>query len=267
MADQSQLEQVILNLVINACDAMWYEGTLQLGTTHYRYESNDSDIFYDELPEEGIDYACISLQDTGCGISAENLSRIFEPFFSTKPTDKGTGLGLFQVYTTIRQHKGVISVQSIPEEGSAFHLFLPCAEKTVSVDKAISNIPVPVGCETILLIEDDPIVRRTTRRVLSHLGYTVIEVAHPHAAGKLTHAQMQHVDLLLVDAMLPYIDGITFARTCVGTYPHMKVLIISGFPEDQLASIGMIPCEFPLLTKPYFRETLATRIRHLLDAE
>jgi two-component system, cell cycle sensor histidine kinase and response regulator CckA len=252
-ADPGQIEQVILNLVVNACDAMPSGGTISLAT-------NDVDL--DEPLPDGLlgapagAYVSIAVTDTGAGIVPEARRRMFEPFFTTKPAPAGTGLGLATVYGIVDGLGGDLRVLSQPGRGSRFEVYLP----RVAADVQPHPRP-PVTCygnETILLVEDEPAVRAVVRRMLLGLGYGVVEADGPVAALELLAAEAAAVDILLTDVVMPAMSGPDLAVQVRRAQPGVGVLYMSGFNDRQV--------DGPLLRKPFSVEELGTHVRLVLDA-
>ena len=269
-ADAAQLEQALLNLVINACDAMWYEGVLTIETGCSDLLGHADNLYFDLPDHPERTFAMICVRDCGDGISTEVLPHIFEPFYTTKGERKGTGLGLYQVYSTIRQHNGFIAVESSVGGGTEFCLFFPAASAAectnVEGGETAAVPPVmPMGSETVLLVEDDPLVRVTTRRIMERLGYVVYEADCATKALALGTERLQSVSLLLCDVMMPDMDGIRLADKLRQDVPDLKILMASGYPEERLAQRGLVTNGYRFIAKPFFKEQLATVLRELLD--
>ncbi len=267
-ADSIQVEQALLNLVINACDAMWYEGSITI-TVAVRDLTRERDHLYLGEPDDPEHLlAMISVADTGDGISEEVLPHLFEPFFTTKEADQGTGLGLYQVYSTVQQHQGAVSVYSAVGKGAEFRLFFPMERSTTR--SLIEPPPVPppaLGRETILLVEDDAGVRRTTRRLLESLGYEVMEAENGREALALEDSLLAGVRLLVSDIMMPDIDGVRLADALRERHPKLRVILASGYPDEKLARQGLLPEKYAFVPKPFLDDRLTRLIRSLLDEE
>ena len=262
-ADEAQLTQALLNLVINARDAMPDGGRIRI--TVRRLDQTRID------PAEAVEAAtappgasaCVCVSDTGGGIEARLRDRIFEPFFTTKQRGRGTGLGLSAVLGTIRQHGGCMSLSSAPGRGSSFRIHLPLCE-----DEAELNPPVvtaPRGTETVLLVEDDDMVRRVEASMLRQLGYTVIEAADAQEAMAGLKRGFESVALMLTDVMMPGTDGMELMEYARILRPDLPVIFSSGYPENHLAELGKIRSNLPLLQKPFDLNTLALALRAELD--
>ncbi len=261
--DRGQLEQVIINLAVNARDAMPNGGvlTITVGTVGPT----------DRLPPalEGAlepPVAVISIEDTGVGMDAHTVARLFEPFFTTKEVGQGTGLGLATVYGIVRQSGGEIRVESSPGSGTAFHIFLPLVARPAAVAATrVGDQPARGGDETLLLIEDDPAVRRLTGSVLRGLGYHVIEAATGQAALMAARQHTGTVHLILTDMVMPGLSGPETAAALADVIPGCGVLYMSGYPLTELARSGVQLQPAQLLQKPFAPDELARRVREVLD--
>jgi len=264
-ADPAQLEQVIMNLVVNARDAMPTGGRLTLEISRAHLDAEYCKHAPDTHPGH---YVCIAVTDTGCGMSADVLSRIFEPFFTTKETGKGTGLGLATVYGIVNQSGGHITVYSEVGHGTTFKVYLPLSEETASKPElpALQTI-VPGGTETILLVEDEDSLREVTREYLSNKGYTVLVAADADAAVEVAKRCDTPIDLLLTDVILPGSSGVQLAQRLAPDHSRMRVLYVSGYTADAIVhQVGHDPT-FAFLSKPFELPALTRKIRSILDAE
>jgi PAS domain S-box-containing protein len=259
-ADQGQLEQVIVNLVVNARDAMPRGGTLRLATTNAALGESKRDV----APGP---YVRLAVSDDGVGMPPETLARIFEPFFTTKDVGQGTGLGLATVYGIVRQSGGYIEVTSDVGRGTTFDIFLP--RLVDDLDQAPpSGDPRPPtgGSETILLVEDEPSVRRLARRVLERLGYAIIEAANGAAALATANERAGTIDLLLTDVVMPEMRGNELAAALAPLRPDMAVLFISGYTDGAVDLTSVRAAGSAFLAKPFTPDALARKVRDLLDA-
>ncbi|MEO5568363.1 MAG: ATP-binding protein [Gemmatimonadaceae bacterium] len=266
LVDRGQIEQVILNLVINARDAMPSGGTLTI-------ETSDHDVptpaaVRDGAPPPGK-YAVVRIEDSGSGMPHDILDRIFEPFFTTKGPAKGTGLGLSTAYGIVKQSGGYIEVTSVEGAGSTFRIFLPEAES--------SDLPAPnvvadrahggraAGGETILLVEDADAVRHVVRRALARMGYRVLEASNgPQAIGvALEHAN--EIDLLLTDFVMPHMGGRELIDRLHELGLRPRILIMSGYIDDALLRGGGFPAGAAFIEKPFTAETIGRKVREVLD--
>jgi CheY-like chemotaxis protein len=261
-ADPGQIEQVILNLAVNARDAMPGGGRLTIET---------SNVVLNELQANrhvGVDigsYVMLTVTDTGCGMDEIVQSHLFEPFFTTKGPGKGTGLGLSTVYGVVTQSGGKIWVSSTPGQGSTFKIYLPRVEEKVGPGPEEAPAMVLTGSETILVVEDEDEVRNLVRRILQKRGYRVLEAA----SGSEAVAQAQNFDgsihLLLTDVVMPRMNGADVARTLRLLRPLLPVLYMSGYPDESMVQQGLIEPGAMFIQKPFSPDALARRIREVLD--
>ena len=263
-ADPGQLAQVLLNLVLNARDAMPLGGrvTIETRTTEL------TEAYAQQRPGVAIrpgQYAVLSVSDTGHGMTPETLSRLFEPFYTTKPLGKGTGLGLATVYGIVKQSGGYVWAYSEVGQGTTFKVYLPLAEEPATVPPA-SAAPVTSGGGTILLIEDEPGVRQMTARSLQEYGYSVVEAGGGHQALAMLERGDSHIDLLVTDVVLPGMDGPELARRVTQFHPELPVLFISGYTDDEIVRRGLLQEGQPFLQKPFTPEALAAKVGALLNA-
>ncbi len=261
-ADAGQLEQVLLNLVVNARDAMPGGGKLLVQTA-------DVDVRESDSAETGCppgSYVMILVADTGCGMDAKTKERIFEPFFTTKEKGKGTGLGLATVYGILSQNRGHITVESAPGQGSVFRVYLPrLAEPAGGAWAAPRETGRAAGGETILLVEDERGVRRVIREMLERHGYKVLEAADGHAAEWTFRAHDAAIDLLITDVVMPEINGRELASLLKALRPDLKVLFISGYTDDAILQNHIMSPGVSFLQKPFTPDTLARKVREVLD--
>jgi PAS domain S-box-containing protein len=262
-ADRGQIEQVILNLVLNARDAMSSGGALMIRTA--RLDLPASPRSADGIPAGA--YVSLSVIDNGVGMDAATRARIFEPFFTTKEVGRGTGLGLATVLGIVQQSGGHIRVESEPDRGSHFEILLP-AQPAGAPRQAPTAAATPEstdGHETVLLAEDDNAVRALARRVLTSRGYTVIDARDGSAAERAAAAYDGTIDLLVTDVVMPGIGGRELARRLAHSRPAMKVLFTSGYTEDEILRRGVAGQTLQMLEKPYSTQALLARVRATLD--
>ncbi len=260
--DPIQLEQVVMNLVVNARDAMPTGGALTIATK-VELLQGDPHGSGPSLPPGR--YAVLSVTDTGTGMDTAVLSRIFEPFFTTKAKHKGTGLGLATVYGIVKQSGGDILVQSQPGRGTCFRIFLPREERNRHTARpGRASRKSHRGTETILLVEDEPEVRRLACDMLCAQGYKVVEAAGGAEALRIWPTTRSSVDLLVTDVIMPQMSGAQLADKLTAEQPGLKVLYVSGYTDDIIARHGIGPDA--LLQKPFTRKTLAAKVRNLLDS-
>ena len=264
-ADPAQLQSALVNLAVNARDAMPNGGQLTIETYNVVL---DSDYVSRKAEVPAGDYVVISVTDTGSGMPPDVLDRVFEPFFSTKETGKGSGLGLSMVYGFVKQSSGHVSIYSEVGHGTAVKIYLPRVVDDVHDVSATAVRPgLPMGAETILVVEDDPDVRRTVVALLSSLGYRVEEAASG-ADGLAALERCADVDLVFTDVMMPGgMSGIELGAAARRRYPHLKIIYTSGYTDRDLVAAEREGGAATLLTKPYRHEELARKIREVLDRE
>jgi len=268
--DQGQLEQVIINLAVNARDAMAGGGTLTIRTSDVT--TSASVRRGHEVMPPG-DYVLIEVVDTGIGIPKENLERIFEPFFSTKEVGSGTGLGLSTVYGIVRQTGGFVFVESEPGRGAAFAIYLPrlgaadaAAAQRVEPGDALQSRDL-TGAGTVLLVEDEDPVRLFSARALRNKGYRVIEAKSGEAALELITAGKERIDLLITDVVMPKMDGPALVKLVRETHPDMKVIFISGYTEDAFRKRLDTDSDIHFLPKPFSLKQLAGKVKEVIVRE
>lgn len=263
--DPGQLENALLNLAVNARDAMDQGGRLLIETK--RRLRSPTDGTTSELPDG--DYACIAVTDNGRGMAPDVLAKAFDPFFTTKEPGKGTGLGLSQVYGFVHQSGGHIRIDSVPNEGTTVRIFLPRHKSGPTQNDARSNrmqIPTSRRGETILVVEDEDRVRDLSTSALRELGYTVLEARSGADALQLLNAHPD-ISLLFTDIVMPEMDGRELTRHALQRRPSLPVLYTTGFTRDELSDPSDTEHPVNLLTKPYRLDQLAAKIRAILDAE
>jgi two-component system cell cycle sensor histidine kinase/response regulator CckA len=264
LADPNQLEQVILNLAVNARDAMPGGGRLTLGTANVEVDGALARRHVDLSPGP---YVTLTVSDTGTGIDEEARAHIFEPFFTTKG-ERGTGLGLSTVYSIVNQSGGCIVVESRPGAGATFHVYLPrVAQPALMPERGPVLSKAPRGSETILLVEDEPDVRTLASEVLTEHGYTVLQGRHGNEALEVSARHPGPIHLLLTDVVMPQLGGRELAARLRAVRPDTRVLFTSGYIDDGILRHRVSPSErTPLLAKPYTPDALLRRVRELLDA-
>jgi PAS domain S-box-containing protein len=261
-ADPVQLHQVVLNLALNARDAMPQGGTLTL-------ETQNVEVGPDDPATQGLvspgRYVLLSVTDTGIGMDEETKANIFEPFFTTKGTGEGTGLGLAMVYGIVRQSGGFIWVRSEPNQGTSFKVYLPRVESQVIPTPRSAAVHPPSGSETILLVEDEELVRRLARKIFEGHGYNVIVAASGKAALELMGADHRPPDLLVTDVVMPGMSGRELAEQLRAGQPQLKVLFLSGYTDDAVVRHGILEQDVFFLQKPFNSSTLLHKVRGILD--
>jgi signal transduction histidine kinase/ActR/RegA family two-component response regulator len=263
MADPRQLEQVLMNLAVNARDAMPEGGKLRIGTEHAVIDEAAARLNPEVVPGT---YSVLSVGDSGCGMDAETLSHIFEPFFTTKREGHGTGLGLATVYGIVTQSGGQISVSSEVGRGTTFKLYLPVANGAVAEVARAPVHPATGGKETVLVVEDDPRLRKVITRILRTVGYQILDAGSGEEAIALTAKQATPIDLLLTDVVMPGLNGRALAERLLATRPALKVIFMSGYTNDAIVRRGVHNAETAFLQKPFSHEDLARMVREALDA-
>jgi PAS domain S-box-containing protein len=264
MADAGQMAQVLMNLAVNARDAMPGGGRLRLESRNVRLQAP---LAWSAGRLEPGDYVRLSVRDTGTGIEPDHLTRIFEPFFTTKGVGKGTGLGLSTVYGIVQQSGGVMRVESEVGRGTCFEIYLARAEAPAeAAESAPAAPPAARGTETVLLVEDDRSVRALARQVLRRRGYRVIEAENGRHALEVGTAYPGHIDLLLSDVVMPELGGPQLAERLCAARPGLRVHFVSGYTDDAIGSSGALRQGIPLLEKPFTPTELAGRVREVLDA-
>ncbi len=262
--DPGQLDQVLLNLALNARDAMPLGGQVTINTANRQFGTGQMDQ-HPEAPAG--DYLMLSVTDTGTGMDAETRSHLFEPFFTTKMPGRGTGLGLSTVYGIVHQSHGFISVHSELGCGTTMSVYLPrVLEAEEAVGPNDENDPLPVGHETILLAEDEDRVRSLAAIVLSQQGYKVIEACDGQEAWKIAERCSGEIHLLFSDIMMPRLTGPELAEQLRRSRPGIKVLLTSGYASDAVMQQGILDPSIPILQKPFTARTLAFKVREVLDA-
>jgi PAS domain S-box-containing protein len=261
--DRGQLEQVLVNLVVNARDAMPNGGTLRLSTSRVEVGLRDMTRFPGVPPGN---YVLLEVTDTGCGMNAETLAHLFEPFFTTKEPGKGTGLGLSTAYAIVAQSGGHILVDSVLGRGTTFRVLLPeTVERPSRPMDAPSRGELPRGTETVLVVEDEPGVRDLIRDFLTRCGYKVVEAGSAMEAIEIVAAGRTPIEMLVTDVVMPQMNGRVLAERLVAAQPSLKVLYMSGYTEDrgleQNVSSGAA-----FLQKPFTPDMLARKVREVLDA-
>jgi signal transduction histidine kinase len=263
MADPSQMHQVLMNLVINSRDAMPKGGRLRIETANVVVDARAAAAHAEASPGRHV---TMSVADTGAGIDRETLGHIFEPFFTTKGKGEGTGLGLSMVYGIVTQSGGWISTVSEPGLGTTFTVYLPQVEAEAEVHPAGAAFPEQVsGSETILLVEDQPSVRRLASSVLRGCGYRLIEAENGEEALQAAADFSGTIHLLLTDVVLPGMTGKELADRLLTARAGMKVLFVSGYAEDVIAHRGVVNAGIRYLPKPYAPHVLAVKVREVLN--
>lgn len=260
--DPGQLEQVLMNLVVNARDAMPHGGTIVIATRDVYldedYVRNHSDVTCGH-------YVLLTVTDTGSGMDKTTLARVFEPFFTTKPVGKGTGLGLAMVYGIVKASGGHASVDSEPGRGTSFHLYFPAVNEPEVAALPPSRLNNPVGTETVLLVEDEDGVRNLARQALEARGYRVLEASDGESAIQICKEHHGVIDLLLSDVVMPRMSGRELREHLASTHPDTRVIFTSGYTDDAIVRHGVLQAESDFLQKPFTIHALLRKVREVLD--
>lgn len=263
-ADPGQIEQIMMNLIANARDAMPSGGRLSIETANV--ELDETYAHQHAIARPGP-YAMLAVSDSGLGMDKETQGRIFEPFFTTKDQGKGTGLGLAMVYGSVRQNGGNIFVYSEPGQGTTFKIYLPRVQEQVDAASvpAPASVELPRGTETVLVVEDEPGVRAIILRTLREQGYTVLEARHGLEALHLGTQPLAKIHLLLTDVVMPQVSGREVAENLTRIHPEIRVLYMSGYTDDAVVRYGILAEGTDFLQKPFTPSTLAHKVREVLD--
>ena len=263
-ADPGQLEQIIVNLVVNARDSMPNGGKLAIETANMRLDQEYARTHIRVVPGP---YVMFSVSDTGCGMPPEIRERIFEPFFTTKEKGKGTGLGLFMVYGIVQKYGGHITVDSTPGVGTTFKIYLPEVDEQMDSAKAeLARKALPRGGETVLLVEDDRDLRPLISQALKKQGYKTLEAENGEEGLLLFDKYRQEINLLVTDIVMPKMSGLELTDLLLPLYPRMKVLYISGYPDDPALEKRHLSPNGNFISKPFSLEDLARKVRKTLDS-
>lgn len=263
-ADTVQIQQIMMNLVVNARDAMPEGGTITVATACVTVDKPEPGQL-SRYPNPG-EYTAISVSDTGTGMSPGVLEHVFDPFFTTKAAGEGTGLGLATVYGIVKQHGGYIWPESVPGKGSCFQVYLPVVDKEPEAHEMPQKPENDArGTETILVVEDEEMVRDLTTNVLERHGYRVLTAEDGQAALAVAEKWDQSIDLLLTDVVMPRMNGRDLYQTLAPRRPEMKVLFMSGYLNELVANCSSLGPDVALLQKPFTVQTLTEKVRHVLD--
>jgi signal transduction histidine kinase/CheY-like chemotaxis protein/HAMP domain-containing protein len=267
LADTGMMEQILMNLAVNARDAMPEGGKLAIATSHMEI----GEVYVQAHPEARLgSFVCLQVTDTGCGMDEDTMARIFEPFFTTKEVGKGTGLGLATVYGITKQHDGWVDVTSQPGAGTNFSVFFPAHSQPIEV-KTPTTAPdasVPGGNETILIVEDEPVLRDMAHLILHDCGYRILEASSGREALMVWDRHQGAIDLVVTDVVMPEgISGMDLAQRLLATKPRLKIVFASGYSMESLDTAFVRNGRAGFLQKPYTHVTLAQAVRSALDAD
>jgi len=261
--DPGQVDQILANLCVNARDAIADVGKVTIETGNIVFDEDYCRIHAGFVPGE---YAMLAVSDNGCGMDAETLAYVFEPFYTTKELGKGTGLGLATVYGVVKQNKGLINVYSEPGQGTTFKIYLPRhLPETTRFSEKRSNPPAERGRETVLLVEDEPAILRMTALMLKREGYTVVGAGTPGEAIHLATENPGEIHLLMTDVVMPEMNGRDLAKNILSLYPRLKCLFMSGYTANVIAHHGVLDEGVHFIQKPFSKAELAAKVREALD--
>ncbi|MGH2670490.1 MAG: ATP-binding protein, partial [bacterium] len=264
-ADAGQLEQVIMNLTVNARDAMPTGGKLTIETANAEL---GEEYAHAHRPVVLGRYIMLAVSDTGIGMDEATKARLFEPFYTTKEPGKGTGLGLATVYGIVKQSGGYVWVYSELDHGATFKVYLPRVDAPAEeISRAAAPSGSPVGTETVLLAEDDELLRPLARELLAKLGYRVLEAPDGAAALAIARSHAGEIHLLVSDVVMPEESGVQLARQLMADRPRLRVLYISGYTDEAVVRHGLLQPGLNFLQKPFTPDVLARKVREVLDAK
>ncbi len=261
--DPSQLDQILINLCVNARDAIRDTGTVTIETKTVTIDQQQDGNHCEAVPGA---YIMLSVSDDGYGMDAAALSHLFEPFYTTKEIGKGTGLGLAMVYGIVQQNKGLITVESEPGQGTALQIYLPCHEACAGqpVEDAVNQVAVTTGNETVLVVEDEPMILEVTTTMLESLGYTVLPMPGPVEAIRCVHEYSGTIHLMLTDVIMPKMNGRLLAERLQTLIPGLRCVFMSGYTADVIAYHGVLDEGMHFIQKPFTVQVLAGKIREVL---
>ena len=262
-ADAGKIEQVIMNLVVNARDAMPKGGTLTIETANVELDETYSGR---QLAVKPGPYVQIAVSDNGGGMDEATLARLFEPFFTTKGSGRGTGLGLSTVFGIVKQSGGNLDVYSVPNRGTSVKVYLPRIDQPAAVEAESSRRHVASGSETVLLVEDDEMVRHLVRETLVRAGYKVMDTSDPLEARRLSASYRGMIHLLITDVVMPKVSGRELAEELHARRGGMKVLYMSGYTDNAIVNTGILHKEVAFLPKPFTPAALTEKVREVLES-
>ncbi len=261
--DPSQVDQILANLSVNAKDAISDHGKIIIETGKATFDETHCDEHSGLYPGE---FVSLLFSDNGCGMEEKAIDKVFEPFYTTKDVDKGTGLGLATVYGIVKQNNGFIKVFSEPDKGTSFNIYLPRhatdSEKKSQKDSVVN---LSKGSETILLVEDEQAILTMTADMLERLGYYVLTAITPGKAIRLAHEYSGEIHLLLTDVIMPEMNGRELFATLLKTFPNLKCLFMSGYTANVIEHHGMLDERVNFIQKPFSRQDLSVNLREILN--
>ena len=261
--DPAQIDQILANLCVNARDAIAGVGKMTIETSNIVFDENYCKLHTGFVLGE---YAMLAVSDNGCGMDTKTMANLFEPFYTTKELGKGTGLGLATVYGVVKQNNGFINVYSEPGQGTTFKIYLPrYLSKTVSLPEKGTDQPSKRGHETILLVEDEPAIRRMATIMLVRKGYTVVSAGTPGEAIRLATEHAGEIHLLMTDVVMPEMNGRDLSKNILSLYPQLKCLFMSGYTANVIAHHGVLDEGVNFIQKPFSKEDLAVKVREALE--
>jgi signal transduction histidine kinase/ActR/RegA family two-component response regulator len=260
-ADPGQIEQVLMNLVVNARDAMPKGGSLTIESSNVTLDESYTGRHLAAKPGP---YVLLAVSDSGHGMDEATRSRLFEPFFTTKTAGKGTGLGLSTVFGIIQQSGGTLEVFSQPDRGTSVKVYLPRIDQPISVEPEALR-KAARGTETVLVVEDDEMVRKLVRETLEREGYRVMDAADPVEARRMADAHKGDIQLLITDVVMPKVSGHDLATQITAGRPSIKVLYMSGYIDNAIVNSGILEQEADFLQKPFTPDALANKVREVLE--
>jgi nitrogen-specific signal transduction histidine kinase/CheY-like chemotaxis protein len=262
-ADAGQIEQVLMNLVVNARDAMPKGGTLTIETANVDLDESYSARHMAVKPGP---YVQIAVSDNGGGMDEVTQARLFEPFFTTKGAGRGTGLGLSTVFGIVKQSGGNLDVYSVPGRGTSVKVYLPRIDQPAVLEAESTGRPVATGSETVLLVEDEEMVRHLVRETLVRAGYKVLDTSDPVEGRRLSESYRGTIHLLITDVVMPKISGRELAGELVARREGMKVLYMSGYTDHAIVNTGILHKEVAFLQKPFTPAALTAKVREVLES-
>jgi two-component system cell cycle sensor histidine kinase/response regulator CckA len=263
-ADPSQVEQVLMNLVVNARDAMPQGGVLTVETANVEL---DEGYAGNHIAVKPGPYIMLAVSDNGAGMDEATKARLFEPFFTTKGTGKGTGLGLSTVFGIVKQSGGTVEVYSAPGSGTSVKVYLPRIDQPLAVEKERQRRRLPRGTETILVVEDDEMVRGLVRETLEREGYKILDASVPAEARRVSDQYKGNIDLLITDVVMPKVSGRELAAQILRRRHGIKVLYMSGYTDNAVLNSGILQKEVAFLQKPFTPAALTERVREVLEGD